>query len=244
MYRSEDFTIAPDPCPPDLFHPRPARSHAAETEGRVKSRFVAVIDDDDAARQSISSLLECEGYRVLAFASGDAFLNRGPSEPLACALVDYQMPGRNGLDVLRSLSERDDAPPALMLTAHADLLTAVAAMKLKALDVILKPYRPQELLEAIETAVTRREESEAGRIARRRALLLVDRLSSRQRQILAGVVRGRPNKLIAWDLGLSARTVETYRAQMLERLGVGSTAGAVRVAVAAGLDAHEGQPVD
>ena len=217
----------------DLFRGKPG------TWDETAGRLIAVIDDDDGARLSTAWLLEGEGYRVMPFASGDAFLERPLPEAPACLLLDLRMPGRNGLDVLRALSLRDDAPPVLVLTGHADLSMAVAAMKLNAIDVLLKPFQPDELLEAIEGASAQREQSNAGQVARQQARLLIDGLSERQRQILEGVVLGRPNKLIAWDLGLSIRTVETYRAQMLERLGVRGTAEAVRVAIAAGMPTGE-----
>lgn len=240
MYQYEASSMQADlfdpPATADPFGSR-ARAH------QVAGRLVAIIDDDDGARLSTAWLLEGEGYRVLPFASGDAFLDRRLPEPPACLLLDLRMPGRNGLDVLRALGARDDAPPVLVLTGHADLSMAVAAMKLKAIDVILKPYQPHRLLEAIEAASAQREEADAARAARNRACQLIDGLSERQRQVLAGVVRGRANKLIAWELGLSIRTVETYRAQMLERLGVHGTAEAVRVAIAAGM-ATTAQPSD
>ncbi len=209
-------------------------SSCAGTPEQAAGRLIAVIDDDEGARRSTAWLLEGEGYRVLPFASGDDFLEHPPAEVPACLLLDLRMPGRNGLEVLRALSLDEDAPPVIVLTGHADLSMAITAMKLRASDVILKPFQPHHLLEAIEDASAQRAQAGPALAARQRARFLIDSLSERQRQILAGVVRGRPNKLIAWDLGLSIRTVETYRAQMLERLGVRSTAEAVRLAIAAG----------
>ena len=215
----------------------------AEAHHPAAGRLIAIIDDDEGARLSTAWLLEGEGYRVASFASGDVFLDQRLAEPPACLLLDLRMPGRGGLEVLRVLGAREDAPPVIVLTGHADLPMAVAAMKLKAVDVILKPYQPNQLLEAIEGASAQRAQSDATQMVCQRARLLIDGLSERQRQVLAGVVRGRANKLIAWDLGLSIRTVETYRAQMLERLGVRGTAEAVRVAIAAGMPTV-GQPAD
>ena len=142
-------------------HAGPRHPAAAAADAPV----VAVIDDDEAARESMAWLLRIEGYRVLSFASGDAFLAARPPERLACALLDPQMPGRSGLDVLRALGERDDAPPVIMLTGHADLSTAVAAMKLKAIDFIQKPCPPEALLDALAGASARSERSRAAQAA-------------------------------------------------------------------------------
>ena len=195
--------------------------------------LVAVIDDDEGARRATAWFLEGEGCRVLPFSSGDAFLAERLPESLACALLDLRMPGSSGLDVLRALSRRESAPPVLVVTGHADLATAVAAMKLKAIDVILKPYKPEILLRAVELAWAMREQSRAAQTRGRDARTAIDSLSERQRQVLAGVVRGCANKVIAWELGLSIRTVEAYRAQMLIKLGARGTAEAVRMALAA-----------
>ncbi len=199
------------------------------------ARVVALVDDDDGARTSTTWFLEGEGYRVLPYPSGDAFLRACVPDQVSCVLLDLRMPGRSGLDVLRALVGRENAPPVVVLTGHADLATAVEAMKLKAADIIEKPYPPEALMAALGSALARHERSRAARAAARDARVLVDGLSERQRQVLAGIVDGKPNKIIAWQLGLSVRTVEAYRAQLFERLGARSTAEAVRIAVAAGV---------
>jgi two-component system, LuxR family, response regulator FixJ len=209
---------------------------AAPATGPSDRPVIAVVDDDDGARISTEWLLESEGYRVLSFASGEAFLASRLLHRVACVLLDMRMPGLGGLDVLRALAGRDDAPAVLVLTGHANLATAVAAMKLRAADFIEKPYAPAALLRAVERAATLGERARISRARRGEARVLVDGLPERQRQVLSGMTRGRPNKVIAWELGLSVRTVETYRAQMLDRLRVRSTAEAVRIALAAGLD--------
>lgn len=222
------------PAQADLFDP--AAGYDAATKVEPRDLVVAVIDDDDAARRSTAWLLEGEGYRTLSFASGDAFLAAQLPRHLCVALLDLRMPGRNGLDVLRALGDRDDPPLVLLLTGHADLATAVAAMKLSALDVIQKPYLPERLLGALEQAAALAGQSRAARQADRALRARIDGLSGRLRQVLTGIVRGRANKVIAWELGLSVRTVEAYRAQLFNKLGVRSTAEAVRIALAAGLD--------
>jgi len=204
--------------------------------GAEDAPVVAVIDDDERVRQSTVWLLESAGYRVLSYVSGDAFLAAEIPERLDVALLDMHMPGRNGLDVLRALAAREDAPAVLVLTGHGDIAMAVEAMKLKAADFLLKPYPPVALLETLESTLAEREQGRAARTPSSRARAQVDALTPRQRQVLTGIVRGQANKTIAWELGLSVRTVEDYRAQLLERLGVRCTAEAIRIGIDAGID--------
>ena len=201
---------------------------------------VAVIDDDERVRQSTIWLLEGAGYQVLSYVSGDAFLAAEMPDRLDVALLDMHMPGRNGLDVLRVLAAREDAPSVLVLTGHGDIAMAVEAMKLKAADFLQKPYPPLALLEALEDALAEREQIRAVRTPNGRARALVNALPPRQRQVLTGIVRGLANKTIAWQLGLSVRTVEDYRAQLIERLGVRCTAEAIRIGLDAGIGTGDG----
>jgi two-component system response regulator FixJ len=199
---------------------------------------IAIVDDDDAVRRSTAKLLESAGHRVLSFASGDEFLRARLPQDVNCILLDIRMPGTNGLDVLRALGEHDHPPSVLVLTGHGDIPMAVEAMRLGALDFLEKPYAPKTLLAAVDSATETHQQSRAHHAGGREAATLVGTLSERQRQVLAGIVKGRPNKLIAFELGLSIRTVEAYRAQLLIKLGVRSTAEAVRIAIAAGLVGH------
>lgn len=199
---------------------------------------VAVVDDDDAVRLSTARLLERAGHRVQTYSSGDAFLEARLPDQLDCVLLDMRMPGRNGLDVLRALGDRDTAPSVLVLTGHGDVPLAVEAMKLGAVDFLEKPYPAGALIDAIQGACELRARSRASESASREAVERVRTLSERQRQVLTGIVKGQPNKIIAYELDLSIRTVEAYRAQLLDKLGVRSTAEAVRIAIAAGLGAE------
>ena len=209
-------------------------------EGAEDRPVVAVIDDDERVRQSTVWLLEGAGYHVLPYVSGDAFLAAKMPERLDVALLDMHMPGRNGLDVLRVFAERVDSPAVLVLTGHGDIAMAVEAMKLKAADFLLKPYPPLALLESLEDALATRAQVRAVRTPNSTARALVEALPPRQRQVLTGIVRGLANKTIAWELGLSVRTVEDYRAQLLERLGVRCTAEAIRIGLDAGLRTEAG----
>ena len=206
---------------------------------RCEKARVAVVDDDECTLRSTACLLENEGYRVLRFASGDEFLQAGPPDDLTCVLLDIWMPGRTGLDVLRELARRGWSTPVIVVTGHADIGRAVEAMKLQAFDLIEKPCDPDSLLRALMRAEAVTRDVNAARQASQDAASLVARLTERQRQVLRGIVGGDPNKIIAWKLGLSVRTVEAYRAQLLERLRVRSTIEAVRIAMAAGMDGSE-----
>lgn len=197
--------------------------------------LVAVIDDDDGARLSTGWFLEGEGYRVRLFGSGDEFLCAPLSERPDAILLDLRMPGTCGLDVLRALGDWPDAPPVLVVSGQANLRSAVDAMKLNAVDVILKPYKPTALLGALARAAAERVDRRAQHAAGDEARIVVEALPARQREVLSGIVRGLANKAIAWELGLSVRTIESYRAQLFARLGVRTTAEAVRIAMAAGL---------
>jgi len=208
-------------------------------DAMTDSLLIAVVDDDDAVRHSTAGLLKRAGHRVESFTSGAEFLASDLPEDLVCVLLDMRMPGMDGLAVMRALRERRRALPIVVLTGHGDVPMAVEAMRLGAIDFLEKPYPPAALLEAIMRACTAPTVA-AGYPVNELAQARVAALSDRQRDVLRGILRGQPNKIIAWELGLSIRTVETYRAQMLEKLGVRGTAEAVRLAIAAGLS--DGSP--
>ena len=205
------------------------------------SFVVAIVDDDDAVRHSTAGLLRRAGHRVESYTGGAEFLASDLPANICCILLDMRMPGVDGLAVMRVLQERDFACPVLVLTGHGDVPMAVEAMRLGAVDFLEKPYPPAALLEAIGRACTAPPASN-GQPVNKQAQAKVAALSDRQRDVLRGILRGQPNKIIAWELGLSIRTVETYRAQMLEKLGVRGTAEAVRLALDAGLS--DVAPVD
>ena len=225
--------------PPKL--PVPGDRPGAAATARVRcgchgEATIAVVDDDESTRRSMACLLDSEGYSALTFASGDEFLKSGPPCGLACVLLDISMPGRSGLDVLRELVRLGWTTPVIVVTGQADIRRAVEAMKLHAFDLIEKPCDPAAVLNALIRAVAVARDVDAARQARQQALTLVAHLTDRQQQVLRGIVRGDANKVIAWKLGLSVRTVEAYRAQLLGRLGVRSSIDAVRIAMAAGMD--------
>jgi two-component system response regulator FixJ len=201
----------------------------------MNRKCIAVVDDDEAVRLSTADLLQRLGFDVKLFKSGDAFLEADSLAEISCILLDLQMPGRDGLGVLRALAQRGDSPPALVLTAHGGIPAAVEAIKLGAHDFMEKPYEADLLLAKIDEAIERPPGGKIAGSGNAEAVALVAELSGRQRQVLHGIVRGLQNKIIAYELDLSIRTVEAYRAQLMERLGARGTADAVRVAIAAGI---------
>ena len=197
-------------------------------------RVVAIVDDDEAVRRSTAALLERAGYRVREFESGDAFLAAQFPGDSDCILLDLRMPGAGGLEILRILGSWETMPPVLVMTGHGAVQEAVQAMKLGAADFLEKPYPAEALLRVIDKALEAGPTGKAGAVDAN-AAAKVGLLSQRQAQVLRGMLNGQPNKVIAYELGLSIRTVEAYRAQLLEKLGVRSTAEAIRLAIAAGM---------
>jgi two-component system, LuxR family, response regulator FixJ len=196
---------------------------------------VAIVDDDDAVRQATAALLQRAGHKVDSYTGGAEFLASDLPPDLGCILLDMRMPGVDGLAVMRALKERDERHPILVLTGHGDVPMVVEAMRLGAVDFLEKPYEPNVLLETIARARNMPVPGPGGRPINKAAQEKVAALSARQRDVLRGILKGQQNKIIAWELGLSIRTVEAYRAQLLTKLGARGTAEAVRLAIAAGV---------
>jgi two-component system response regulator FixJ len=197
-------------------------------------RIVHVVDDDAAVRRALVRLLRSEGLEAVTYETAQAVLNAAPSLSSGCILLDLQMPGMDGLELLARLGELGVELPVIVVTGHGDVPTAVRAMKAGAVDFIEKPIDETQLFAAIDAALAEkkfavRERAVAG--ATERLALL----SPRERQVLEAIAIGRPSKLIAYDLGISVRTVEVHRAHMLDRLGVRNMAEAIRIAVMATL---------
>lgn len=200
-------------------------------------RNIYVVDDDDAVRASLHSLLSLRAdLAIRNFRSGDQFLEQaGHLEP-GILLLDYHMPGLNGLDVLHRLGA--DIPRTflpIILTGEGNIDIAVRAMKDGAFDFLEKPYKPDELLSLIDNAFARLEHDAAGAAQIEQARKRIQALSPRELDVLRGLIDGRPNKLIAYDLAISPRTVEIYRANLMTKMGVRSLSEALRIAFAAGL---------
>jgi two-component system response regulator FixJ len=202
-------------------------------------RVVHIVDDDPAIRRALMRLLRSAGLIPSVYDSGHAVLDATPTLSTGCMLLDVQMPGMDGIELLGRLSEQGIRLPVIVVTGHGDVRTAVMAMKAGAVDFIEKPIDDALLLAAIDAAMTENKlasrDREAAQAVEQMALL-----SPRERQVLDAIAVGRPNKLIAFDLGISVRTVEVHRAHMLNRLGVNNVAEAIRIAVMAALAAAPG----
>jgi len=200
-------------------------------------RNIYLIDDDDAVRASLHGLLSLRSDLVVRnFRSGDQFLERVAELESGVLLLDYHMPGKNGIEVLQELAA---SPPArfltIILTGEGNIDIAVQAMKAGAFDFLEKPYKADALMEAIDKAFDRLEHDSAGSAQVETARAKVAVLSPRERDVLTGLIEGRSNKIIAYDLAISPRTVEIYRANLMTKMGVRSLSEALRVAFAAGL---------
>lgn len=191
---------------------------------------VCVIDDDEAVRDSVGLLLENHEFQVSSFGSAEEFLSQveGGLAP-ACVVSDVKMPGLSGLDLQRLLIEQQARVPLILITGHGDIAMAVAAVKAGAHDFIEKPFDDQRLLESIQSAVDASRRKKAHDDALLEFAARVSELSTRQRQVMDLAVQGYSNKEIAQELGISPRTVETYRAWVMEKTGARNLADLVRL---------------
>lgn len=198
----------------------------------IEKRLVHIVDDEESVRNSIGFMLQTTGYAVRTWPSGAMFLRELRGVEPGCILLDIRMPEMDGLQVQQQLNERNIAMPVIVLTGHGDVTIAVKAMRGGAIDFLEKPFEADQLLTAIDIAFDRITETHDGsRTADARAMLAG--LSMREREVLDGLAQGYPNKTIAYDLGISPRTVEVHRANLMSKLGARSLSEALRVAFAA-----------
>ena len=204
----------------------------------MPSDVVHVIDDDEAVRQSLKFLLELASIGVETYASATEFLRLLPEMEPACVITDVRMPNISGIDLLRRLRELKRGIPVIVITGHGDVALAVEAMKIGAADFLEKPFDDEALLASVRSAINshgreQQRHNERGEVEGRLATL-----SKRERDVLDGLVAGLANKQIAFELGISPRTIEIYRANLMTKMQAASLSDLVRMALIAGVLGH------
>jgi two-component system, LuxR family, response regulator FixJ len=194
---------------------------------------VHVIDDDEAVRESIDFLLRSAGLSVRTYDSATSFLDVAPKIGAGCVITDVRMPGLTGIDLLRRLQEMQIGLPVIVITGHGDVPLAVEAMKSGAVDFLEKPFDDDVLLASVRAALNRSEESAALEAERAEIRARIGALTQRERDVLEGLVAGHPNKIIAFKLEISPRTVEIYRANLMTKMKAGSLSELVRMTLVA-----------
>jgi two-component system, LuxR family, response regulator FixJ len=197
------------------------------------AKMVHLVDDDAAVRRSVAFMLKTSGHQVQSYESGAELLKNAAQLEQGCVLLDIRMPGMDGIEVQQALLEKGIRLPVVIMTGHGDVGLAVKAMKAGAVDFIEKPFEKETLLSSLEEGFRRlfRKEATLGRSKDAEVRLQV--LTPREREVLDGLAQGLPNKTIAYDLGISPRTVEIHRANLMAKLGVRSLSEALRIAFAA-----------
>lgn len=197
--------------------------------------MVHLVVQETAARDSFAQFLRSEAFGVETYASGQIFMDQLAEAKPGCVLLNIHMPGIDGLEVLRLMNLAGSRLPVIILDGH-DLPLAVEAIKAGAVGFLEKPYDRETVLSALEEGFERLESGSVAHAVRDAAVLAVSRLTPREREVLQGLLAGHGNKLIARYLSLSHRTVELHRSHMMEKLGVKGLSGAVRIALAGGLE--------
>jgi FixJ family two-component response regulator len=198
-----------------------------------KKGTVYVVDDDEAVRDSLQWLLEGKDYRVKCFDSSEAFLSRFDPREVACLIVDIRMEGMSGLELQDKLLERKSPLPVVFITGHGDVPMAVSTMKKGAMDFIQKPFKEPDLLSLVERMLSQARVSFSAYQEQASRDQLLSKLTLRESQVLERIVAGRLNKQIADDLGISIKTVEAHRANIMEKLNANTVADLLKIALSA-----------
>jgi two-component system response regulator FixJ len=201
----------------------------------MANEIVYVVDDDAGARDSLCALLESAGVAAEAHESARAFLNAYQPGRHGCLIADIRMPDMDGLELQEELNRRSAGLPVIVVTGHADVPLAVRAMKAGAVDLIEKPYDDELLLASVRRALAQAQGAREQVVAVVAAKTRIATLSARERQVLELLVAGQPNKIIAFELDISPRTVEIHRAHVMEKMEAKSLSDLVRAAIAAGI---------
>ena len=196
---------------------------------------VHIVDDDDALRESLAFLFSTARIAVATYPSAAAFIEAIPAAELSCVITDVRMPGMSGIDLLKRLREMKIDVPVIVITGHGDVPLAVEAMKVGAIDFLEKPFDDEVLLASVRAAIERRGGAIKRDAERAEIESKLAGLSNRERDVLVGLVAGQANKQIAFDLGISPRTVEIYRANLMSKMQAGSLSELVRMALIVGM---------
>jgi two-component system, LuxR family, response regulator FixJ len=199
------------------------------------NKNVYIVDDDGALRDSLGILLRTHRIASREFSSALGMLAELDSLPSGCALIDINMPGMSGLELLAVLNASKTGFTCIMMTGLGDVATAVRAMKMGAVDFIEKPFEGDALVEIVRRAMERKLDNANFFDFSSEADARVGALTRREKDVMMGIARGNPNKIIAYELGISSRTVETHRSRVMEKLDADSVADVVRLAIAARL---------
>nr|WP_295469060.1 response regulator FixJ [Mesorhizobium sp.] len=201
--------------------------------------IVHVVDDEEPVRKSLAFLLTMSGFAVRMHESATSFLELAPGIGRACLVTDLRMPDMSGVDLLNHLKEAQALVPAIVLTGHGDVPMAVAAMKAGAVDFIEKPFSDEILIDAIRKAAKLLDRDASDDLDAATLQARLDLLSERERQVLAAVVAGLPNKTIAYDLDISPRTIEVHRSNVMAKMQARSLPELVRMAIAMNLNGRK-----
>jgi len=204
-------------------------SDSAETMG-----VVYVVDDDDAVRDSVQWLLEASRYRVIGFDSAEKFLASHDPAAIAVAIFDVRMPGMSGLELQEQLVARKSQLPIIFITGHGDVPMAVSTMKKGAVDFIEKPFDQAALKALVERMLTEARSRASATERQRLSEALLSKLTPREQQVLERIVAGRLNKQIADDLGISIKTVEAHRANIMDKMNANTVADLMRTVLTGG----------
>jgi two-component system response regulator FixJ len=201
------------------------------SENPATARAVHIIDDDQALRESLAFLLRAAQLEVRSFDSAKTFLDTLPDASVGCVITDIRMPDMSGIDLLRRLKEIKVGVPVIVITGHGDIALAVEAMKIGAADFFEKPFNDDQLVASVRAAL-QQQQGQTKRDTERAVIEhRISALSARERDVLAGLIEGHANKQIAFDLGISPRTVEIYRANLMHKMQADSLSDLVRMAL-------------
>jgi two-component system, LuxR family, response regulator FixJ len=212
---------------------------AMASENAAVQRVVHVIDDDEGLRESLAFLLRSAKLEVRSFDSAKAFLDVLPDAALGCVITDVRMPEMSGVELLRRLKELKVGVPVIVITGHGDVALAVEAMKIGAADFFEKPFDDDLLVASVRAALQQQEDQTKRGAERAEIEHRIATLSPREKDVLTGLIEGRANKQIAFDLGISPRTVEIYRANLMNKMQANSLSDLVRMALLADMLSSE-----